>query len=145
MKRTKETICLALLVKGHPTKPYSQSFILANLQRIHNILSFSLNMVLLFNHFQCLFYFYSRSRRLEVFCKNSILRNFARLTLKHLGQSLFFNKICRPEICNFILKRRKICEIFKNIFFHRTCPSGGSFCYSLNEKTEFANEIGELC
>ena len=29
----------------------------------------------------------------EVFCKNGVLRNFAKLTGKHLYQSLFFNKV----------------------------------------------------
>ena len=33
-----------------------------------------------------------RSSRPEVFCKKSILRNFAKFTGKHLCQSLFFNK-----------------------------------------------------
>ena len=34
-----------------------------------------------------------RSRRPEVFCKNGVLRNFAKFTGKHLCQSLFFNKV----------------------------------------------------
>ena len=29
----------------------------------------------------------------EVFCKKGVLRNFAKLTGKHLCQSLFFNKV----------------------------------------------------
>ena len=33
------------------------------------------------------------SNRSEVFCKNSVLRNFAKFTRKHLRQSLLFNKI----------------------------------------------------
>ena len=35
----------------------------------------------------------SRSSRPEVFCKKSVLRNFAKFTGKHLCQSLIFNKI----------------------------------------------------
>ena len=34
-----------------------------------------------------------RSSRPEVFCKKSVLRNFAKFTGKHLYQSLFFNKV----------------------------------------------------
>ena len=41
-----------------------------------------------------------RSSRPEVFCKNGVLKNFAKLTGKHLCQSLFFGL----EACNFILK-----------------------------------------
>ena len=36
---------------------------------------------------------YIRSGLPEVFCKKGILRNFAKLTGKHLCQSLFFNKV----------------------------------------------------
>ena len=35
----------------------------------------------------------SRSSHPEVFCKKGVLRNFAKLTGKHLRQSLFFNKL----------------------------------------------------
>ena len=34
-----------------------------------------------------------RSNRPEVFCKKGALRNFAKFTVKHLCQSLFFNKV----------------------------------------------------
>ena len=34
-----------------------------------------------------------RSSRTEVFCEKAVLRNFAKLTGKHLCQSLFFNKV----------------------------------------------------
>ena len=34
-----------------------------------------------------------RSSRPEVFCKKGVLRNFAKLTGKHLYQSLFFNEV----------------------------------------------------
>ena len=34
-----------------------------------------------------------RSSRPEVFCKKSVLRNFAKFKGKHLYQSLFFNKV----------------------------------------------------
>ena len=42
-----------------------------------------------------------RSSRPEVFCKKVVLRNFAKLTGKHMCQSLFFDKAAgrRPEAC----------------------------------------------
>ena len=42
-----------------------------------------------------------RSSRPEVFCKKGVLRNFKKLTGKHLCQSLF----CNDSACNFIKKR----------------------------------------
>ena len=46
-----------------------------------------------------------RSSRPEVFCKNDVLRNFAKFTRKHLCESFFFNKVAglRPAI---LLKKR---------------------------------------
>ena len=46
-----------------------------------------------------------RSSRPDVFCKKSVLKNFAKFTGKHLCQSLFFNKIegLRPAT---LLKKR---------------------------------------
>ena len=59
----------------------------------------------------------TRSSRPEVFCKKGVLRNFAKVTGKHLCQSLFFNKVAglRPQVfsCDF-------CEISKNTFCYRT-------------------------
>ena len=34
----------------------------------------------------------------EVFCKNDVLRNFAKFTGKHLCQSLFFNKVAGLQL-----------------------------------------------
>ena len=42
------------------------------------------------------------SSRPEVFCKNSVLRNFTKFTGKHLCQSLFLNKVAGLEACDFI-------------------------------------------
>ena len=42
--------------------------------------------------------------------KKGVLRNFAKVTGKHLCQSLFFNKVALVSFCEF-------CEIFKNTFF----------------------------
>ena len=64
-----------------------------------------------------------RSSRPEVFCKNGVLRNFAKFTGKHLCQSLFFNKVAGGA-CNFIKKETlaqvfscEFCEISKTPFF----------------------------
>ena len=59
-----------------------------------------------------------RSTRPEVFCKESVLKNFTKFTGKHLCQILFFSKVQ-------LLKRETLaqvfscefCEIFKNTFF----------------------------
>ena len=54
-----------------------------------------------------------RSSRPEVFCKKSVLINFAKFTGKHLCQSLFFNKVAslRPKACNFI-KKETLPQVF---------------------------------
>ena len=46
-----------------------------------------------------------RSSRPEVFCREGVLRKFAKFRGKHLCQSLFFNKVAglRPAI---LLKKR---------------------------------------
>ena len=46
-------------------------------------------------------YMTGRSSRPEVFCKNGVLRNFAKFTGKHLYQSLFLNKVA-GQVCTFI-------------------------------------------
>ena len=53
-----------------------------------------------------------RSSRLEVFCKKSVLKNFAKFSGKHLSQILFFNEVAglKPTI---LLKKR---------FWHGTFP-----------------------
>ena len=59
-----------------------------------------------------------------MFCKKSVLRNFAKFTGKHLCQSLSFNKVAG---LNFIKRQtlaqvfsREFCEISKNTIFYRT-------------------------
>ena len=51
----------------------------------------------------------------EVFCKKSVLRNFAKFTGKHLCQSLYFKIEALAQVfsCEF-------CEISKNTFSYRT-------------------------
>ena len=45
-----------------------------------------------------------RSSRSEMFCGKGVLKNFVKLTVKHLSQGLFFNKVAGLA-CNFIKKR----------------------------------------
>ena len=61
---------------------------------------------------------------LEVFCKNGVLRTFAKFTGKHLRQNVFFNKVA-----GFIKKETlaqvfscEFCEISENSFSYRTPP-----------------------
>ena len=72
-----------------------------------------------------------------MFCKKDILRNFAKLTGKHLCQSLFFDIVAgmRPEACNFIKKGTlaqvfscEFCEFSKKTFLQRT-PLVAAFEY----------------
>ena len=65
-----------------------------------------------------------------MFCKEGVLRNFAKFIGKHLYQSLFFNKV---KACNFIkiealarLFFYEFCEISKNTFSYRTPPVAAS-------------------
>ena len=68
-----------------------------------------------------------RSSRPEVFCKNGVLRNFAKFTRKHVCQSV------RSEACNFIKKETlapvfscEFCKVSKNTFSYRTPPVAAS-------------------
>ena len=52
----------------------------------------------------------------EVFLRKGILRSFAKITGKHLCQSLFFNKketLTRAFLCGF-------CKVSKNTFLQNT-------------------------
>ena len=46
-----------------------------------------------------------RSSCLEVFCKKGVLKNFAKLTGKHLCQNHFFNKVAAPRPATLLEKR----------------------------------------
>ena len=48
----------------------------------------------------------------EEFCKKGVLRNFTKLTGKHLCQSLFFNKVA----CNFIKNEALAQEFLRTPF-----------------------------
>ena len=71
----------------------------------------------------------------DMFCKNSVLKDFAIFTGKHLCWSLFLSY--RPQDCNFIKKEAPAkvfsCEfykIFKNIFLSRTPPVADAYILS---------------
>ena len=94
-----------------------------------------------------------RSSRPEVFCKKGVLRNFAKLTGKHLCQELFFNKVAglRPDACKFIKKEALAqvfsCEIFKiskNNFFHRTPLVAVSDLFKLKNSYKKVVSLGIL-
>ena len=62
---------------------------------------------------------FHRSSRPEVFCTTGILKNLAKLTVKHLCQSLFFNKVAdlRPAKHSGTGVFSRIFKIFSNTFF----------------------------
>ena len=65
-----------------------------------------------------------RGSRLEVFCKKGVLRNFAKFIVKHLCQSLVFNKVI--GLCNYSKK-----ETLAQVFSCEVCKqntASGSFC-----------------
>ena len=71
--------------------------------------------------FACSLLYRSSDRSRSV--NKSVLKNFAKFTIKHLRQSFFFNKVAGGTF-NFIQKETlaqvfsyKFCEIFKNTFF----------------------------
>ena len=67
-----------------------------------------------------------------MFCKKGVLRNFAKLTGKHLCQSLIFNKVARPGT---LLKKRlwhkcfltNFAKVLRTHFFSRAPPVAASF------------------
>ena len=48
---------------------------------------------------------FTRSSHPDVFFKTGVLRNFAKLTEKHLCQSLYFNKVAGPRPATFLRQR----------------------------------------
>ena len=67
----------------------------------------------------------NRSSRPEVFCKEGIIRNLAKLTGEHLCQSLFFNKVAGLRHATLIKRvsgTGDFFEISENTFFYRTPP-----------------------
>ena len=70
----------------------------------------------------------NRSSLQEVFCKKGALKNFAKLTGKHLCQSLFFKKETLTQVFSC-----ESCENFKGTFFYRTPPVAASEINYCNE------------
>ena len=65
-----------------------------------------------------LYWFFRKTEAVEVFCKKGVLRNFAKLTGKHLCQRFFFTKkesLAQVFSCKFS-------EISKSTSFYRTPP-----------------------
>ena len=78
-----------------------------------------------------------RSSRLEVFCKNGVLKNFAKFTGKNLYGSLFFDKVVACKSATLTkedpinLFSCEFCEVFKEHLFYRTSVNG---CFCANWK-----------
>ena len=68
-------------------------------------------------------YLVKSTSRLEVFCKKSFLRNFAKFTEKHLCQCLFFNKVVGQNLQIYQKETPtkvyscQFCEISRNTYF----------------------------
>ena len=101
-----------------------------------------------------------RSSRLEVFWKKGVLRNFTKMTGKHLCQSLFFNKVAGLRPANLLKETLtkmfscKFCVISKNTFLYRTplvTPSdvnwhnnpAGNYMFKVNNRK--TRTICEIC
>ena len=73
-----------------------------------------------------------RSSHTEVFCKECVLRNFAKFTGKQKCHSFFFNKAAAPRPANLLKKRPwqvfscEFCAVYKSTFIHRT-PLAAAF------------------
>ena len=68
-----------------------------------------------------------RNSRPEVFRNKGVLRSFAKFKGKHLGQSLFFNKVAGLRPATLLKKETlaqvfscEFCEISKNTFLQNT-------------------------
>ena len=75
----------------------------------------------------------NRSSRPEVFCKTSVLRNFAKFTGKHLCQSLFSDKFSDLRLASSLKTRlwhrpfpMNFAKFLRTRFLQNT--SGGCFC-----------------
>ena len=73
--------------------------------------------------------FFSSSRP-EVFCKDGVLKNFAKCTGKHLCQGLFFNKVAdlRPSDLLKNRLRHRCFPVYFAIFLRTTNTSDGAAC-----------------
>ena len=76
-----------------------------------------------------------RSSRPELFCKKSVLRNFAKSTGKHLCQSLLFNKETLAQVFPV-----KFTNFWEHLLLQNT--SGGCFCkFRLYKTRMFLGDI----
>ena len=87
-----------------------------------------------------------RSSRPEMFCKKSVLRNFAKFTIKHLCKSPFFNKVAglRPAAL-FKKKLRHMCfpvnfANFQEHLFYRTPLVAASLRTHFRKKSEVSSK-----
>ena len=52
-----------------------------------------------------------KSIRLDLFCKKGVLRNFTKLTAKHLCESLFFNKVAGRGCFMILIGKLNKCNL----------------------------------
>ena len=93
----------------------------------------------------------SKSSRLEVFCKESVLKNFAIFTLEHLCWSRFLIKLQALKACNFIKKKTPTqllscdyCKFFKSTYFEEHLQTIASEFILLNQKESRLVKITNL-
>ena len=95
--------------------------------------------------------FLYRSSLSEVFCKKGVLRNFTKFTVKHMCQSLFFNKVAGLRPATLLKKRLwhrcfpvNFVKFLRTFFFHRT-PLVAAFAFNIYEmkssKNTFPSEL----
>ena len=104
-------------------KNICQRLLLHCTRTTHCYLSVLLYIQHLLPHHHC---YYSEAVVRRCSIKKGVLRNFAKLTGKHLCQSLFFNKVAQLWPTT-LLKRR---ETLAQVFFFEFCEiSKNTFCY----------------
>ena len=78
-----------------------------------------------------------RSSHPEVFCKQGVLRNFAKFAGKHMCQSFFFNKVAALRSANLLKKRLgyrcfpvNFLQFIRTSFFVETSLAAASVKYN---------------
>ena len=90
----------------------------------------------------------TRSSPPEVFCKKDVLRNFAKSTVKHLCQILFFNKVAGLGLATLLKKRLwyrffpvNCVKFLRTPFLQNQNTSGGCFFKNPLLTQKFGNHV----
>ena len=90
----------------------------------------------------------TRSSRPEVFCKKDVLRNFAKSTVKHLCQILFFDKVAGLRLATLFKKRlwyrffpENCVKFLRTPFLQNQNTSGGCFFKNPLLTQKFGNHV----